>query len=188
MGKKTDQLRSISMRQHILDIARRLMIEKGIKETSLKDIAKAAKISTGTLYYHYSAKEDIIYDIAKNNMRQITDELLDLIENSKGENVPEDILQYVLDQVLNAETRGKLHFYLINHAATSEGLIADKFKEQYAQWRLTFEFGLNKIFPQGNNAVLAYMFLAMLDGLVIQKLFGAENIPTEEILSILLKK
>ncbi len=188
MGKKSNELQSLSTRDHILEVARELMVEKGVKETSLKDIAKAAKISAGTLYYHYSAKEDIIYDIAKVNMQQITDGFLELVEKARDDNNPETILKKVFEQVLEAETRGKLHLYLISNAGTSEGLISRKFQEQYAQWRQTFEFGLNKIRPNSNNAVLSYMLIAMLDGLIIQKMFGAANIPTEEMIQVVLGK
>jgi len=188
LSKKTDTMKSVDVREQILDVARELMVENGIKETSLKDIAKAAKISTGTLYYHYSAKEDLIHDIAKRNMRQITSEFLSLVERAKGESSPLDIVARAVDHVLDSEMRGKLHLYLINNAITSGGPILEDFREQYSQWRLTLEFGLGKVFPASNNDVRAYMVLALLDGLIIQKMLGAKDIPAEEMLKILLSK
>ncbi|MGG7060792.1 TetR/AcrR family transcriptional regulator, partial [Clostridium tertium] len=48
------------MKENILLAATKLMTKNGIKNTSLADIAKAVDISKGTLYYHYSSKDDLI--------------------------------------------------------------------------------------------------------------------------------
>ena len=176
------------MRLHILTIASGLVMEKGVKETSLKDIAKAAGISKGTLYYYYSAKEDIIYDIADRNMSLIADELLAWIDNVNLSLPPEEILKEVFETVLEAETRGKLHLYLLNDAKTTNGSLAEKFQERYRAWRETLEHGFDKVLPQNkdSNAFLAYLVLAAMDGLIIQKMFGADEIPVEEIVKLIL--
>ena len=53
------------MKKKILDATYDLIIENGIMETTLKDIALKVGISKGTLYYYYSAKEDLIFDVAE---------------------------------------------------------------------------------------------------------------------------
>ena len=49
-----------NMKETILSAATDLIIKQGVKNTSLADIAKASNISKGTLYYHYSSKNDLI--------------------------------------------------------------------------------------------------------------------------------
>ena len=187
MKKNETNSQSFDVRQKILRAAGELMIEKGIKETSLKDIAKKAEMSAGTLYYYYSAKEDIIYDIADNNLRQITDGLLDWIDHVDAGTSREQILKTVFERILAAETRGKLHLYLISDAVTANGALKQKFTERYDDWRKTLVSGLNKVLKNGDEAhdPLACLILATIDGLIIQSMFREESTPIDEIVKLI---
>ena len=178
----------IDMKTHILTVASGLILEKGIKDMSLKDIAKTAGISKGTLYYYYSAKEDIIYDIAERNMRQITDEILAWIKED-SETEPEAILRSLFQKVLAADTRGRLHLYLLNNAFTSNEKLAENFRQLYVEWRSMLSDNLMKILPGEKEKAdaLSYLILAAIDGLMIQKMCGADEIPVSEIISLMLK-
>ena len=187
MDKNTSKKQPIDVRQKILSAASDLMIKKGLKETSLKDIAKEAGMSAGTLYYYYSAKEDIIYDIADNNLRQITDGLLKWIDSVDADTSHEQILKTVFERILGAETRGKLHLYLISDAGTANSSLKQKFIERYEDWRKTLVFGLNKVFKtiDAGNESLAYLILAAIDGLIIQSMFSEEPIPIDDIVKLI---
>jgi len=187
MSKNETKKQSVDMRQKILRVAGELMIEKGIKETSLKDIAKKAEMSAGTLYYYYSAKEDIIYDIADNNLKQITDGLLNWLDNIDAETSREHILKTVFEKILAAETRGKLHLYLLSDAETANGALKQKFTARYADWRKTLIFGLNKVLKNDTAGYdsLACLILATIDGLIIQNIFSDEYIPIDGIVKLI---
>ena len=47
-------------RKEIVEAARQLFITKGYEETSTVDIMNAVGIAKGTLYYHFSSKEEIL--------------------------------------------------------------------------------------------------------------------------------
>lgn len=47
-------------RTEILDAAQDLFISKGVQATSVQDILAAVGIAKGTLYYHFSSKEEIL--------------------------------------------------------------------------------------------------------------------------------
>ncbi|MDD6039293.1 MAG: TetR/AcrR family transcriptional regulator [bacterium] len=47
-------------RKEIIGAARQLFIDKGYDATSTTDIMKAVGIAKGTLYYHFSSKEEIL--------------------------------------------------------------------------------------------------------------------------------
>ena len=47
-------------RNEILDVAERLFCTKGYDQTSTNDILSEIGIARGTLYYHFSSKEDIL--------------------------------------------------------------------------------------------------------------------------------
>jgi AcrR family transcriptional regulator len=179
----------LNIRNQILAAAGDLMIEKGIKGTSLKDIASAVGISKGTLYYHYAAKEDIIYDLADAHLDQISEQLLNWIEHEAtvSTNTTEQIFKIILEKIVFAETRGKLHFYLIANAITdNEGLRA-RFIEKYEDWRKRLTYGLKIVLKDRcvDCDVLSYLVLATLDGLIIQRMFSREPLPIEGIAKIL---
>ena len=55
-----DSMRDGSKTRALIDrTALKLFTKKGVKETTIKDIAKAAKIAEGTLYRHYKSKDEM---------------------------------------------------------------------------------------------------------------------------------
>lgn len=47
-------------RERILDAARRLFVERGYAGTSIRDIAEDLRMTKGSLYYHFSSKEELL--------------------------------------------------------------------------------------------------------------------------------
>lgn len=47
-------------RERILDVARRLFVERGYAGTSIRDIAEDLRMTKGSLYYHFSSKEELL--------------------------------------------------------------------------------------------------------------------------------
>ena len=58
-------------RKEIVDAARQLFLVKGYEATSTVDIMKAVGIAKGTLYYHFSSKEEILDAL----LEDITDQI-----------------------------------------------------------------------------------------------------------------
>ncbi|HEX6324007.1 MAG TPA: TetR/AcrR family transcriptional regulator [Vicinamibacterales bacterium] len=50
-------------RERIERAATRLFVEKGVAETSVRDIAQAVELSEGALYRHFASKEDLVWRI-----------------------------------------------------------------------------------------------------------------------------
>jgi len=50
-------------RRKIHEAALRLFVEKGVAETTVRDLAQAAGIAEGTLYRHYASKDDLVADL-----------------------------------------------------------------------------------------------------------------------------
>ena len=49
-----------STRQQIIETAFLLFLKKGFKAVRLSDIERAAKITRGTFYYHFTNKEEVV--------------------------------------------------------------------------------------------------------------------------------
>jgi TetR/AcrR family transcriptional regulator, cholesterol catabolism regulator len=54
-------------RRQIMDVALNVFADKGYKGTSIKDIAEAAGISQGLLYYHFTSKEKLFMDTVESH-------------------------------------------------------------------------------------------------------------------------
>lgn len=57
------------------ETALRLFVEKGIAETTIRDIASAAGIAEGTLYRHYVSKEELAWELFSKNFTAFAVEL-----------------------------------------------------------------------------------------------------------------
>lgn len=73
-------IRSSKTKQHIYNIAAELFLKNGYEATTLKDIAEAADVSTGTLYRYYPSKGDFLVEIGRvsvEHLHQFAQELPD---------------------------------------------------------------------------------------------------------------
>jgi AcrR family transcriptional regulator len=48
-------------RLRILDVAQRLFVERGYAGTSVRDIVEQLHMTKGSLYYHFAAKDELLY-------------------------------------------------------------------------------------------------------------------------------
>lgn len=187
MAKEDKENQLNDTRQSILDAAGKLMTQKGVKDTSLADIAREVGISKGTLYYYYSSKDDIIYDIADIHLKQITEELLSWIKKLDNHADSIHILTVAFEKILSSETRGKLHLYLISESVTGNNSLKKRFIEKYKEWRNTLEEGTRIVLKdrKANYEVLSHIILAALDGFTIQRMLGIEGLPIKDIAELL---
>ncbi len=85
IGKETKDNRVLETKKPaIIEAAIRLFSEKGIKATTIKDIAREADVAEGTLYRHWKGKEDLAQEIFYENMKRFKQELEDEIRDVKG--------------------------------------------------------------------------------------------------------
>ena len=50
-------------RQHILQVAETIFLEKGINSSTMDEIAAVCELSKGTLYLYFKSKEELFLDI-----------------------------------------------------------------------------------------------------------------------------
>ena len=68
MGEKSAQ-----KKQHILDSARKVFVEKGFKNVTMKDIVEACEISRGGLYLYFDNTEQILLEILQMEAEEADD-------------------------------------------------------------------------------------------------------------------
>lgn len=52
--------------------AEKLFNQKGYKDTTIQDIAQSAKIAVGTVYRHYQNKSDILSDVGREDLKEVS--------------------------------------------------------------------------------------------------------------------
>jgi TetR/AcrR family acrAB operon transcriptional repressor len=136
MARKTKQ-QALETRHHILDVAMRLFSQQGVSSTSLAQIAQAADVTRGAIYWHFKNKSDLFGEIWELSESSIAD-----LETEYRAKFPDDplsvlreILIYVLEATVNEERR-RLMMEIIFHKCEFVGEMA---VVQQAQRRLCLE-------------------------------------------------
>src|SRR5947209_8105819 len=72
--------RSDVSRQQILDVAAKLFRARGYTETSLRDIGKQAGMKAGSLYYHFTSKEELAAEVLRIGVRRVHEAVVLAVE------------------------------------------------------------------------------------------------------------
>lgn len=124
MARKTKQ-QAQETRQHILDVALRLFSQKGVSSTSLADIAHAAGVTRGAIYWHFRNKSDLF-----NEIWEISDSSIGDLESEYRAKFPGDplsalreLLIHILETTVTEEKR-RLMMEIIFHKCEFVGEMA----------------------------------------------------------------
>lgn len=185
MSSKKNRNGKVDNKDRILNSAMALIAEKGVEGTSLADIAKDVGISKGTLYYYYSTKNDLVFDIASYHVDKITESMFELIEKNLGDVTWEEMLSILFSSLLKLETRTKLHHYLIGEILRGNDNLKKRFIVTYRQWFDMMEEGFALI--TNNKQKLsneARSLVAVIDGLIIQSILGIGDFQVDDIVKV----
>lgn len=173
---------STGYREKIIQGASKLIIEKGVANTSLADIAVRVGISKGTLYYYYRSKGELVFDISERHMEYVSSKIFNWIDQSGTGLTAREIVRLFFKTIVSSETKGHIHVYLIQEALTDNPSLKKRFVEAYGYWTTLIEQGLDRIMPPGRDySILARLILASVDGLLLQQLLGVEDVHLDEI-------
>lgn len=179
-----DQKSTSSNREIILNVARELIVEKGVKQTSLADVAREAGISKGTLFYHYPRKSLLIYDIVERHFEELTESMIGRLSKVDEDYDPLQKLQMVIQMLVDEDNLGRMNLYLIQEAMLEDPELRRRFVDQYESWRQLIAGQLETVFgleSQTGLESLATVILAAIDGLIIQWLLDSRGIDLRKI-------
>lgn len=169
-------------RERIIQVAAKLIRERGIDNTTLADIAVAAEISKGTLYYYYATKGDLIFDVAERHMSNMTNRLFRWLESSGTEQSPRTVFRMVLNTVMHSPSRGLIHIYLIQEALTENPNLRKRFVKEYRRWRELIYEGLARIYRgRDDYTAMAQVLLCTIDGMILQRLIGVDGVSVDSV-------
>ncbi len=168
----------------IIDAARRLMADKGVKQTTLADIAREAGISRGTLFYYYASKNDLIYDILEKHLSDLTDAIFDSLSRRRNTTDLASALQNALTGLVMDEASGRMNLYLLQEAIIENSDLKDRFAVKYQTWRELIAGQAARVFGITDSrqlSALGALLLAMIDGLTIQFLLAPQSVNFEGV-------
>lgn len=176
------------IRLNILTVASGLFAKQGIGGTSLFDIAAAAAISKGTLYYHYPTKQLLLEDIVRLRVNDITDTLYAWLETLDREGDPAAALHSLLELLLQEPAALRLNAALQTEAALGNESLVALFDAAYHKWSLMLEVGALKMPPGAALRIegMPRAMFALLDGFALHELLGMDRACRERLVALLL--
>lgn len=132
-------------KRKIFETSMKLFAEKGYESTSIEEITATVGVAKGTLYYHFSSKEEIFNFLVEEGMKLLKNSIE--IKTSKLENSIdklkaivlielkvlvkyEYIITIILNQIWGHEARNlSCRSYVLDYIATIENIIKDGIKK-----------------------------------------------------------
>lgn len=176
-----------SVREAILATAAQLFTSRGIHGTSLGDIAEAADLSKGTLYYYYPAKEELVLTIGELCLSHFTDSILVWVDGIKREEPMRPALLRLLHALRQDAQNARLYLVLLTECATGDAGLSALVQGRMREWVVLLEMGTLKL--QSRPQLLgkqAELFFTLLTGCLLQSLAGNYDISDSQLLDAVL--
>ena len=171
--------RKDNIKEKILQATTELLKTNALADISLAEIAAAAGISKGTLYYHYKTKNEVFLDITQRFLDEQWEDLIRWTENKEKDTSLNRLVRYVAErdiasaglrlQLLAEAQLGNetLRQNLTTLYQNFQGLIRGKIAERTA---LPADF-------------LTWLLLLVCDGIIVQESIGNAAFDRETFLT-----
>ena len=125
-------------RRQIMDALTRCLLKKPFNQTSIKDIAAAAKINHGMLHYYYKSKEDILLNYIEFVIEHYKTNFEEwMVSKTPDFQNPEDMLRACLDFAYHRITSNRdlsKIFLEFQELAIYNPKIKKKLRQAYSEW------------------------------------------------------
>lgn len=126
MGEK-----SVQKRQFILETARKVFMEKGFKQVTMKDIVDACEISRGGLYLYFESTKEIFLEVLRMESQE-TDDTFAMSENASSADILALFLKEQKKELLRKKNNLSIavyEFFFDNKVAKKDNIIRNQFEE-----------------------------------------------------------
>ena len=171
-------------KSRIIEAAKRVISRSSIAGATMRGIAEEAGLSTGAIYYYYSSKEQILYEV----MDESLSETLRIAKKSKlVEGKPEELIEEIYENIMKRfekNDENRIQFYLAEQAMLGDAELKGKFKDKYQEWVSRTEELMQHMYgkaPTKYNKALASLLIGAIDGVVMQLLLCANPAEVEDI-------
>lgn len=173
-------LKGEETKEKIKDISLSLFHRQGYKNTSINDIIESTGVKKGNLYYHYSAKDDLVLDVLNEALLLYEDRINSGIKHTAVCDQIIDIIEAITDYHISGDISRGCIFGNMALEMGQDGSDISRFVESvFKRWEKRFEQLLIKARDNGeirlkeNPVVLARMILASVEGgVMLAKISG----------------
>lgn len=162
----------------VLDSLLKLLETKSFNEISLAEVAKAAGISKGTLYYHYKTKGEIFFDLTDRYLSEQWNDLVSWTENKEKDTSIHRLVKYVVERNVAAAS---FRMQLYSEAQLGDVELKRKLSKRYDEFQKLIS---EKIAERTNvnPDFLTWLILLLSDGIIIQTAIGNTEFDTEKFI------
>ena len=179
------------MRERILNSVEELIATRGVNNFSLRDICDYLYISTGSLYYHFKTKDDIIMAIVDKHFLELENDYTSWLmrHREKCDLTKERFIDIILYKGTELFNRSKLHMYLINECMKDNEKLRAHYKGFIKSWYDKLLIGVKQVYGDREDIEgIAYTLFLILEGQTIRVALGDRRIEEEAAVKKLLKE
>ena len=158
-------------KRKIFEIAMKLFSEKGYDATSIEEITATVGVAKGTLYYHFSSKEEIFNFLVEEGMKLLKNSIE--IKTSKCNTVKEKIKAIILIQIkgiIKYENLLAIVFSQIWGSETRNKLCKEKVQEYVNVVERIVKEGIdNGEIKQCNSRLMSYTIFSLTSSIMMYK-------------------
>lgn len=190
--KRSRTARSVQRRQHLLDTARQIFVEKGFHQAGMAQIAKASGIAIGQIYRDFANKEAIIAAICEANLvKWLEDEKLQFAVNVGDTRAIRAWIRRIATDELPVEDR-RLMSELLAEVGRNPKISTINLNED-ARLRTSLDSALRSIAPlarQERRSTLVDFIISLAWAMMARCEFcpGSDHGPLRQYMSDLLEK
>lgn len=175
------------IKKRIIDAANEVIREKGVKESTVREIATKAGLTTGAIYHYYKNKDEVIYDVLHQSLHFSNKITEDLQTKSKSQKQILDEISDKIAQRLSKIDEQRLYLLLVSDVIAKNGELKEQYCENYK--KILNETGdlFHYAFGVENSEMktsIASILVAALDGIAIQQSLGALPEKTDKMIEI----
>ncbi len=168
--------RNENIKVYILDATKELLKKRAFSEISLAEIAKAAGISKGTLYYHYKNKSEIFFDLTDQYLNEQWNDFVVWTEDKDKDTSINRLVKYVIER--NIVSYG-LRTHLIAEAQTGDEEVRQKLIKRYDDFKKLISEKISERTDIPSD-FLTWMILLVSDGIIVQEALQNENFDVDK--------
>lgn len=161
---------SENIKELILKETEKLLVNKNFSDISLRDVAKSCKISSGTIYYYYQNKSDIVYDIFSRRIDELYNDLITWIDNKDKDTFLHRIVKFVL---LKGTSYPSMRINLLAECTNGNEVLKTKMIEKYNLFNKSIYERIKTECKPEDAKFLSWLILLLTDGAIVHK--GLQN-------------
>ena len=171
---------TVDKRELILNAAQNCLRENGLRGLNIREVAKEAGVSLGSVHYYFASKEEILVEIFRQFVQRVSEATLSGTPDSDPRQVITNLLDGYFEELSKDPTTCQGFIDLWNHVHQNEDL--RQLMEKYYRRSTEFLTDLIKegkrqgLFQVDSPSAVAGQIIAIIDGIKVQlHLFGPET-------------